>query len=461
MRIRIKSVLAAAVALLAFGVVGAGAATNGHGAITRSPVVSATGAKVSRAGGPTAALPTPAGAIDGRARSAAAPSPKAAVALYNQLSNPAPVPGGVTSQNFETANDTFDGEAADDFVVPAGQNWTVTTLDVQGEYSVSGGPAVTFNVAFYANGANLPGAAIASRSAQAYVNTSGDFAITFTQAVTLSPGTYWVGVQSNQDLANGQWFWDNRTVTSNQGAAWRNAGNGFGTGCTGFGRKTTCLGGQNGPDQLFKLTGYSTTTPDHTGSLVSTDPVLTDPGGRMFRSDPASTCAAPKAFPGYSAGTGFHYRTHSFRNASASPACVTVRVDPTVCSGATPFIHVSAYLNAFNPANLAQNYLANIGASPSGVKEFSFTVPAGAKVVLVVNEVTAASGCAGYQIVENAPGATQTFLQNFDGVPAPALPAGFAAANALGPAPLWVTSNTVASPAADSAPNAAFVDDPN
>jgi uncharacterized repeat protein (TIGR02543 family) len=390
----------------------------------------------------------------------AAPSPKAAVTLYNQYNNAAPIPGGVTSQNFETANDAFDSEAADDFVVPAGQNWTVTTIDVGGEYSGAGGPAVDFNVNVYANGANLPGTLIASRPAQAYTNSSGDFTITLAQSVTLSPGTYWVGVQADLDLANGQWFWDNRSVTSNQGAAWRNPGNGFGTGCAGFGRKLTCLPTQNGPDQLFKLTGYTTSTPDHTGALALTDSVLTDPGGRMFRADPSSTCAAPKPFPGYSAGSGFHYRTHSFRNASASPACVTVRVDPMACTG-TNFIHVSAYLNAFNPANLAQNYLATIGASPSGPKEFSFTVPAGAKVVLVVNEVTAGNGCSGYQIVENAPGAAQTFLQNFDGVAAPALPAGFTAANAVGPAPLWVTSNTGASPAADSAPNSAFVNDPN
>ena len=454
---RAKFLGAAALALLLCGLAGA-AAANGHGATRQAPVVSATGSKVSRAGGPTTTLPTPAGAVDGMTRSAA-PSPKAAVTLYSQYNNAAPVPGGVTSQNFEAANDQFDSEAADDFIVPAGQNWTVSTLDVQGEYS-GAGPVVTFNVVFYANGANLPGTIIATRAAQAYTNSSGDFAITFAQTVTLSPGTYWVGVQANMDLANGQWFWDNRSVTSNQGGAWRNPGNGFGTGCTGFGRKLTCLPSQNGPDQLFKLTGYATTTPDHTGSLAPADPVLTDPAGRMFRGDPGSTCAAPRAFPGYSAGSGFHYRTHTFRNASASPACVTVRVDAGACTSGN-FIHVSAYLNSFNPANITQNYLANIGTSPFPVKEFSFTVPAGAKVVLVVNESTANSGCPGYQIVENAPGAVQTFVQNFDGGPAPALPAGFTAANAVGPAPLWVVSSTGASPAADSAPNAAFVDDPN
>ena len=49
-----------------------------------------------------------------------------------------------------------------------------------------------------------------------------------------------------------------------------------------------------------------------------------------------------------------------------------------------------------------------------------------------------------------------SFSQNFDGVTAPALPAGWVATNATGPAPLWVTSTTTP----DTAPNDAFVDDP-
>jgi uncharacterized repeat protein (TIGR01451 family) len=48
------------------------------------------------------------------------------------------------------------------------------------------------------------------------------------------------------------------------------------------------------------------------------------------------------------------------------------------------------------------------------------------------------------------------FSQSFDGVTAPALPAGWSAANASGPTPLWVTSTSTP----DTAPNDAFVDDP-
>lgn len=54
-----------------------------------------------------------------------------------------------------------------------------------------------------------------------------------------------------------------------------------------------------------------------------------------------------------------------------------------------------------------------------------------------------------------------TRSENFDSVTPPALPEGWLATNALGPPPLWVTSNNgVPTPPADTSPNAAFIDDP-
>ncbi len=54
------------------------------------------------------------------------------------------------------------------------------------------------------------------------------------------------------------------------------------------------------------------------------------------------------------------------------------------------------------------------------------------------------------------PTSCTSFAENFDGVTAPALPAGWVATNAVGPAPLWVTATTTP----DTAPNYAAVDDP-
>jgi hypothetical protein len=54
-----------------------------------------------------------------------------------------------------------------------------------------------------------------------------------------------------------------------------------------------------------------------------------------------------------------------------------------------------------------------------------------------------------------------TLSENFDSVIPPALPADWLATNALGPPPLWVTSNAgEPNPPADTPPNAAFIDDP-
>jgi len=58
-------------------------------------------------------------------------------------------------------------------------------------------------------------------------------------------------------------------------------------------------------------------------------------------------------------------------------------------------------------------------------------------------------------------GSLATVSESFDNVTPPALPVGWLATNALGPPPLWVTSNSgLPSPPADTPPNAAFIDDP-
>ena len=83
------------------------------------------------------------------------------------MDQPAGTPGGVTSQDFEPSFDTFDSQAADDFVVPSGQTWSVTGVDVAGEYN-SGGPAVGFNVYFYNDAAGLPGTLVNSQLSQPF-----------------------------------------------------------------------------------------------------------------------------------------------------------------------------------------------------------------------------------------------------------------------------------------------------
>jgi hypothetical protein len=152
----------------------------------------------------------------------------------------------------------FDDQAADDFVFTYPFNNVITGVRVMGEYSQGGGPASSFNVYIYGNGSgHVPGGLIASRLNLPYTGTPPDFTINLISLVTLGPGTYWISVQARQDFnPNGQWFWHNRTVQSNAGAAWQNPGDGYGTGCTSWNRKNACMPDQVWPDQVFQILGF-------------------------------------------------------------------------------------------------------------------------------------------------------------------------------------------------------------
>jgi cell division septation protein DedD len=166
-----------------------------------------------------------------------------------------------------------------------------------------------------------------------------------------------------------------------------------------------------------------------TGVIDASDPTQTD---RMFRDGIASTCAAPKVCPGV-LGDGLprHYDTHTFTNTTGATQCVTVDVDAMTCTGVN-FIFVQAYLGSFNPADLCQNYLADIGGSPNPTGQFSFDLADGQTVVLVVNEVDPDAGCVGYSMTIGGicGGGTPT--------PTPTCPPGGAPGGAPGP---WVAGN--------------------
>jgi hypothetical protein len=182
--------------------------------------------------------------------------------LWNQYDNPATKPPlGIGSQKFEPAMATFDDQAADDFVLnapPPPMFAYITGVRVMGQYSEGGGPASSFNVYIYSNGAgNLPGGLIASFLNRPYTSTPPDFTIDLGTFFNLPSGTYWVSVQARQDFnPNGQWFWHNRTLQSNSGAAWQNPGDGYGTGCTNWNRKNVCMPKQVWPDQVFQILGF-------------------------------------------------------------------------------------------------------------------------------------------------------------------------------------------------------------
>ena len=81
-------------------------------------------------------------------------------------------------------------------------------------------------------------------------NGTGSFVIQLASAVTLREGRqYWVSVQVNMDFGvGGEWGWETRNTKNGRPAAWRNPGDGFGTGCTTYAVESVCIGG--GPDHM-------------------------------------------------------------------------------------------------------------------------------------------------------------------------------------------------------------------
>ena len=183
--------------------------------------------------------------------------------LYNQYDNPGGV--AIVSQNFEAAYDAYDDMGADDFNVPANTSWKISGVGVQGLYFNGPGPADSFNVAIYQDAGGVPNlSAAVSRSNMAYtLNGTDQFRIKVSPAITVpaspNPRHLWISVQANLDAGtDGQWGWTDRTVQSNDVAAWQNPGGGFGV-CANWDDLATCLGGQaDGTDFVYLLVGTST-----------------------------------------------------------------------------------------------------------------------------------------------------------------------------------------------------------
>jgi hypothetical protein len=186
---------------------------------------------------------------------------------YNQLNETV-----ISSQDFEPAYDSYDDQAADDFIVPAGQTWLVNGVDVAGAYSFNGGPADSVGVYIYADASSLPGTPVFSQTAiiPASGLDTGNFSLALSPPATLPAGTYWVSVQANQEIGlTGQWFWRARSNALLMQSAWRNPGGGFDRNLcvTTWGRRTSdCSIAWNAPDQVFRLNGKAAGVPTVTGT---------------------------------------------------------------------------------------------------------------------------------------------------------------------------------------------------
>ena len=335
-------------------------------------------------------------------------APKAPqVILYDQYNNAS---ANATLSATFTDFATFGADLADDFVVPAGQTWNVESIDADGVYFNGSGPANSFNIFIYADNAGLPGTQIFSATDQPWVQSGTTFTVTLPTAAVLTAGTYWIEIQANMTFAvGGQWGWTDRTVQSNQGAAWKNSGGGLAACITG-GRRANPAGcniDPGIPDQVYRINGTiggSTPTPTATptgtpsgciiiGSIDTTDPTHLDSLGRsgIPQTCPASTTCAIRSAP-----NPHHYDEYTFTNTTGATQCVTVDTN-TACTGINS-IFIAAYLGSFDPSNLCTNWIGDSGSSPNPDQAFSFNVNNGETFVVVVSELTPDAGCPAYTI---------------------------------------------------------------
>ena len=174
---------------------------------------------------------------------------------YDQTANPST--DAWTSQEFFDYPE-YTGQAADDFVIPSGDNWDIGYLYVGGGFWNGGYTVPAVNVYFYQD-AGMPGTPIASFSAIPCVSdATGNLGIALPSTVNLGTGHYWLSVQAVMDVTNyGQWGW-NTQLPPPVGSEfyWQNPGGGFGS-CTSW-----CPGSS----------AFSITSCDLTFALLSGEP---------------------------------------------------------------------------------------------------------------------------------------------------------------------------------------------
>jgi len=193
----------------------------------------------------------------------AAPAQASAEVLFNNIDETSPQ--SINSQNFNPANDAFDAMAADDFVVPAGETWTITGALVRGTQDGTT-PATSADVKFFTDAGGAPGAEIPPTTTIATATDYPRMNLTFA-GPTLTAGTYWFGVSAVLDPGASppfsQWYWSENSEQFGAKSVYRNPGDGFQSGCTSFTTKSSCVftvGAPThpAPDQSFNLSGTRT-----------------------------------------------------------------------------------------------------------------------------------------------------------------------------------------------------------
>jgi hypothetical protein len=174
--------------------------------------------------------------------------------LYSQLDDPSG--NAFTDQSFEAAYAAYDAEGADDFTVTDAAGWDIDTLNTPGTVTVAGANPFFVNHFFYDDSVGAePGAVECSFPANTNFVSAGDGDISTTVDCNLGLGDHWFSQQVRLDYNPfGQHFWATKATAAGDPSAFRNPGNGFGTGCVDW-EPANAICGQVGVDFLFELLG--------------------------------------------------------------------------------------------------------------------------------------------------------------------------------------------------------------
>jgi len=184
------------------------------------------------------------------------PSRASAQAIFNQTT----ACGTETMPSQDYSDLGGEVMAADDFVVPGGQSWTLDRVAVFGALAEIVPSNPTYDVTIYNNAGAVPGTVacsytgLTSNTVTVAPGVEAGFQFDFPSVCNLGSGTYWLEVQAIVPSSDAIFGWQSSTAGYGNVYVWRDPNNIFGTGCTDWTNHTLCgfFGGPN-PDLCLAL----------------------------------------------------------------------------------------------------------------------------------------------------------------------------------------------------------------
>lgn len=191
--------------------------------------------------------------------------------------------GGITSQKFEPALESYDSQAADDFIAPGSGESTICEVSISGSFSNGGftsDPNSQILFMLYEDAGGIPGALMYSESFPAPADAS--FVLEPTGGPNLVGGnTYWLCVQAVLDFSlAGQWFWDTAMDGNGEIYAWQNPQGGFGMGCPTWSPHNVC--GLAGEADLLMDISFNEALSVNSNTLAGAVDVFPNPAKNEF-----------------------------------------------------------------------------------------------------------------------------------------------------------------------------------